>query len=412
MVKLSRYILVLIGIMAASIAIPQIYWTIFREAPSVPNVVYSRVLDEFMMVAREDGVLVRKDEHGNIYSRDEFEAKLPLLFFRQLFATGDMPDTIKGRHMDHAELSTYSSNFTLRPVDMNTPEPVLLPLLEAQSGRVSLALPEDFFRLSDRIEFIVAETNRVDREKSDKFNEALIREGFAFPARLTGGLPTDRKNEEEGYFIKDNNGDLFHLMMIRGEPYVARIDIPAQMEIVHIECVDIATREYYAFLFSEGNEIYLLMQDGYQLQKLPADGYDPKNHRLRVREDVLHKTISIIGDDHLQVTVVDDKYEVVDTYSHQWDPLHLQADHILFGWLFPFQLNLQVPESRFVTLNIFRSPHYFWMLTNLVLVGVSVGLLKRKNRCFKKNLIDLGIVLLTGVFGFIATRVFPNRFFD
>ncbi len=412
MVKLSRYILVLIGIMAASIALPQIYWTIFREAPSVPNVVYSRVLNDFLMVAREDGVLVRKDEHGNIYSRDEFESKLPLLFFRQLFATGEMPDTIHGRHMDHAELSTYSSNFTLRPVDFNTPEPVLLPLLEAESGRVSLELPEDFFRLSDRIEFIVAETNRVDREKSDIFNEALLREGFAFPARLTGGLPTDRKNEEEGYFIKDSNGDLFHLMMIRGEPYVARIDIPSQMNIIHIECVDIATREYYAFLFTEENEIYLLMQDDYQLQRLPVNGYDRESHRLRVREDVLHKTISIIGDDHIQVTVVDDQYEVADTYSDQWEPVHSQSDHVLFSWLFPFQLNLQVPDSRFVSLDIFWAPHYFWLIINLALVGVAICLLKRKNRSFEKNLIDLGIILLTGIFGFIATRVFPNKFYD
>ncbi|MFP4064355.1 MAG: DUF4857 domain-containing protein [Bacteroidales bacterium] len=411
MVKISRYVLVLIGIIVTAIAIPEIYWTIFREVPSAPNVVYSRILDDFMMVQREDGVLIRKDASGNVYTRDEFEERLPMLFFRQLYASGDMPDTIKGVEMDHATLSQYSSNFTFRPAELNTPQPPLWPLLEAESGRVTLYLPEDFFRLDEQIEFIVAETNEVDRKKSKKFNDALIKEGFRFPARLIGGLPTAKKNKEEGYFIKDDAGDLFHLMQKKDKPYVARIDIPDEINIIHIKCVDKVTGEYYAFLFTDNDEVFLLMQDGYHLQKLPVDNYDRHIHRLRVREDLLNKTIAVIGDDHLDVVVVNYDYEVVNRYEDHWDPPHTRSDHKRFSWLFPFQLSLQIPESNYVTMDLFWGSHYMWLLTHVALTGLAIWLLRRKKRPLKDNAIDLLLILVTGIYGFVSTRIFPNKFY-
>ena len=413
MVKISRYILVLIGIFTSAIAIPELYWTIFREGSSTPNVVYSRVLDDFLMVVREDGTPVRKDTKGNYYTRDQFEEKLPLLFFRQLFSTGKMPDTIKGVHMDHHALAENAAYFTFRPVNMNTPRPVMWPLLEAQSGRVNLELPRDYFRIKNKIEFVVAETNKVDHEKSKQFNDALLSKEFAFPATFVAGLPTTKKSVDEGYFIKDSNGNIFHLKMVRGEPYVARIDIPAHMNIVHIECVDIRTAEYYAFLFAEDHSVYVLMTDGYALQQLPFGGFNPEVNRMfRVRNDLLHKTITVTADDHIKVTVTDRDYEVVDYYESHWENMHERPDHILFARLFPFQLNLVTADSRYISFDLYRPKGMAFLIVNVLLVALSVWLLKRKKRDLKSNAIDLLIVFVTGIFGFVATRVFPNKFYD
>ncbi len=404
--------MVAIGIFSAAITLPSLYWTVFRETSSIPNVVYSRVLDDFMMMKREDGVLVRVDTEGNRYTRDEFEQLLPILFFRQRLTSGDMPDTLHGVYMDHAELSKHAANFTIRPVDMNSPRPVLWPLLESQSGRVSLALPEDYFRLHDKIEFIDAASNRLDREKSALFQKALEEVGFSFPARLVSGLPTDRKSVDEGYFIKDKQGDIFHLKMVRGTPYVARIEIPADMNIVHIECVDLATEEFFAYLFTEDNRVFLLMQDDYRLQQLPVEGYDKSRHRLRIRTDLLHKTVSIIGEDHLKVIVVCGDYHVVDTLEISWPPAHERRDHILFSRVFPFQINLLSSDSRYVTLDVFQPKGYAFIFLHLALLGLSILLMRRKQLNLKRQVPDLLIILLTGIFGFIATQVFPNKFYE
>jgi lipoprotein signal peptidase len=413
MVKISRFILVFIGIFACSIAIPELYWTIFRQGTSTPNIVYSRVLDDFMMVVREDGVSVRKDAKGNYYTRDEFEEKLPLLFFRQLLATGKMPDSLKGVEMNHHILAQNAGYFTIRPRNINAPRPVMWPMLESQSGRVNLELPKDYFRIKNKLEFVVAETNQVDKEKSKLFNDALIAKGFAFPARFVAGLPTAKKSIDEGYFIKDNNGDLFHVKMVKAQPYVAKIDIPSHMNITHVECVDLATQEYYAFVFTAEHEVYVLMQENYALQQIPVEAFNPEvNHMFRVRNDLLHKTITVTADDYMKVTVVDRNYEVADNYEMNWENMHERPDHILFARLFPFQLNLVTSDSQFVSFSLYQPKGVAFLIIHVLLLALSIWLLRRKKRELKKNIVDLLIVLVTGIFGFIAIRVFPNKFYD
>ena len=49
MVKISRYILVLTGILVAAISIPKFFWTVFAKVPNAPSVFYSCVIDDFVI---------------------------------------------------------------------------------------------------------------------------------------------------------------------------------------------------------------------------------------------------------------------------------------------------------------------------------------------------------------------------
>ncbi len=412
MVKASRYILVLIGVMVAAIVLPDQFWTVFREGHRTPNVMYSQVIDDFIIVKSGEEGTMRVDPDGNVYTADEVEQLLPLLFFRQLSADGNMPESIRGVPTDHAIISRHRGTYTFMPRNINTPKPVLLPLLESQSGRVNLSLPEDVFRLKNSIEFVVAETNAVDKEKSKLFNDALAAAGFQFPARLIAGIPTVMKSRDEGYFIKDSSGNLAHLKMIRGEPYVRHISVPEHINIVHMECVDMRTEELYAYLYTDNNEVYMLLEGAYYLQQLPVDGFDRQTDRLRVRHDMFGKTISVIGDHYLKAIRIDDAYQVVGTYETSWEPRRHRSDYRLFSWFFPFELSMETPDSRFIGFYFSFAHGFGWLIIHLFLVGVSVYLLKRKNSCLRKHGIDLLLVLLTGIFGFTATRVFPNKFYD
>jgi hypothetical protein len=412
MVKTSRYVLVLLGIMVTSIAVPDFFWTVFRKGATTPNVMYSQVLDDFIIVKRGEAGTIRVDPQGNHYTDKETEALLPMLFFRQLAADGNMPDSVKGVEMDHAVLSRNRGSYSFMPRNINTPAPLMWPLMEAKSGRVNLSMPRDFYRIKDRIEFVVAETNKVDQEKSKLFNDVLVAKGFAFPARLVAGIPTTLKSKDEGYFIKDNIGNLFHLKMIQGKPFVEKINIPDHINIIHIECVDMRTEEFYAYLYTDNNEVYVLMNEIYYLQKLPVEGFDRTKDRIRIRYDVFGKTISVIGDNFIKVTRVDDIYDIVDTYEESWEPRHERSDHRLFARIFPFELQMQMSDSRYVGFFVNYANGYAWLIVNLLLVAVAVWLLRRKKRDIKKNIIDLIIVLLAGIFGFIAIRIFPNKFYD
>lgn len=189
MIKFSRYILVATAILVASIVLPTLFWTIFEKVPRSPNIFYSTITEDFVIV---DGSK-KKNPEGKEYTSEEYEKILPFMFFRQLMADGTMPDSINGVLMEAPSISRASSFYRYTPKRLDSPVPTLWPMFESQSGKVNLTMPEDYFRIEKRMEFIVARTNEVNEEKSSLFTAALAEEGFSFPAGIIAGIPTTRK---------------------------------------------------------------------------------------------------------------------------------------------------------------------------------------------------------------------------
>lgn len=57
------------------------------------------------------------------------------------------------------------------------------------------------------------------------------------------------KSRDDGWFIQDKNLQLFHLKMVKGEPFVKKIAMPAGFEIKKIVCNDHQSGEFYATNF-------------------------------------------------------------------------------------------------------------------------------------------------------------------
>lgn len=412
MVKISRYILVIIGVLAASIAIPELYWTIFEKASNTPAVYYSCTKDDYIVVRSGKNGAEFKDSKGNKYTVSEYEENLPMMFFRQLMSDGRMPDSINGVEMDPAVLNKAKSYLNFTPRDFRSPQPVLYPLLESESGKVQLVMPDDYFRIDTRMEFIDAATNKVNEEKSERFTKALVDKNFAFPATIIAGIPTVRKSCDDGYFIKDSRGDLFQVKMVKGNPFVVRIEIPDSIDIVYIECVDLRSREFYCYLFTRNSGIYVVLDEVYGLQRLPVDGFNPMVHNVKINCDLFNKTFALVGDDFIHVVTVDDGYNVVKTYDEKWRGKFERVDGKIFSCLFPFELQMQIPETRFVDFYFNVSPGYYWIGVNIIFSLLALWLVYKRKGSVKTNIPDLLIILATGVFGFVATQFFPNKFYS
>jgi hypothetical protein len=406
MIKLSRYILVALGILVASIVIPSLYWTIFEKVPRSVNAFYSCITDDFVIV---DGKS-KKDPSGREYTTEEYEKVLPLMFFRQLMADGTMPDSIKGVMMEAPSISRASSFYRFTPKKIDSPVPSLWPMFESQSGKVNLAMPEDYFRIEKRMEFIVARTNDVNEEKSTLFTDALTAEGFSFPARIIAGIPTTRKSCDEGYFVTDSNGSLFHIKMVKGEPYVIRIETPEDLDIVYIEAVDLRSREFYCYLFTRNQGIFVVMDEVYDLQRLPIDGFNPAVHSLRINADLFNKCLNIYGENWMEAIAVDDMYRVVGTYGERWEGLYERPDGKMFATLFPFEIRMRDENSSYIRFYFKPSPGFRWIFVNLLALAFAVLLILRRGWPLKSNITDLVITAVTGVYGLIATQFFPNKF--
>jgi hypothetical protein len=410
MEKFSRTILVLVTILISAILLPNLYWMAFEKPIRKPFVLYSCINDNFMIFRANEGV--REDASGKKYTREEYEQMLPLMHFQQLLVSGKMPDTIKGQAMEMHNIGRARSFFRYKPEDMNCPKPKLFPMFESQSGRANIEMPDDFFRITWRLEFLDAATNTIIEEKSQMFSAALYQKGFDFPATKIEGLPTTRKSCDEGYLIVDSSNQLFHLKMVKGKPFVRRVNLPGKTKFKHITCVDFKDKKYYAYLFSENNDIWILTQDDYELVKFPVSGFNAANCELKIYGDLFHYNVIIEADGHLDVVVLDKEYKNVDLYTEKWPVLLEHSEGKIFGYLFPAQLSLEDPNSKFISFYLNGSGNKGWILFNLILVGVHLFILRRRKVKINGQFLDLGIVAVTGIFGFIAVNFFQNKFFD
>ncbi len=411
MERISRYILVLVAIITCSIVLPKVFWMAFEKPVRAPFVMYSCVLNDFTVFDPIEKKWI--DTKGNNYTREEYEATLPLFYARQLMVSGTMPDTINGIAIDVHEMNRARSTFRFKPEELDGPQPRLFPLFEAESGRANLEMPEDYFRITWRMEFIDAKTNQVSEEKSRKFSAALFQKGFAFPATRIAGIPTTRKSCDEGYLIIDSANQLYHLKMMEGIPYVQQVVLPDGLKFKYISCVDFRDRKFYAYLFSDNNEIYILTEDDYKLVKLPIDGFDASNCELVILGDMFHYNVTIEAENSVKVLALNySDYQKVDEYNQSWPKLAERSEGKIFAALFPFQLSLTNPNSSFNRFYFDFSAGFACLVVNLLFVGLHAGLLIRRKAKMHKHIVDFVLLAATGVFGFIAVNFFPNKFFD
>ena len=411
MEKLSRFILVIVAILVLSMTLPTLYWMAFEKPIKKPFVMYSCIDDDFFIL-RAGTPTTFEDKKGNKYTRDQYEQKLPMWNFQQLMVSGKMPDTIKGKAMDMHDIGRNRSFERYKPEDMNCPKSQLFPLFESQSGRASLELPNDYFRITWRMEFIDAGTNKILEEKSQLFSAALYHFGFTFPATRIEGLPTTRKSCDEGYLIVDSADKLFHVKLIKGKPFVKKVNLPEGLKFKHIICVDFKDKRYYAYLFSEKNEIFILTQDEYELIKFPVTEFKAENCELKLYGDLFNYNVTVDSEDHTDVIILDKEYKKVASYQESFPVLSERTEGKIFSYIFPVQLSMEDPNSKYIDFFWKGSGGMGWIILNLLLVAVHFALLRRRKAVIKGHVIDLALVAVTGIYGFLAVNLFQNKFFN
>jgi hypothetical protein len=295
---------------------------------------------------------------------------------------------------------------------LKTPEPGLHPLFESKSGRANLEMPSDYFRITWRMEFIDAGTNKINEEKSRMFSAVLYKRGFQFPAKSVNGIPTTRKTCDEGYLVTDSKNQLFHVKLIQGEPFVEKVKLPEGLTFKHIECVDFRDKKYYAYLFSNQNQLYILTQDDYELVKFQVENIDPEKHQIRIYGDLFNYNIIVNGNDFITDHVLDSEYNKVDEYHETWQPQEKQKEGKIFEALFPAQLSMTESDSNYIRFFTTVNTSFYWLIFSLILVLIQFYIIKRRKEKMTRHIIDFCIVGVTGIFGFLAVNIFPNKFFD
>lgn len=142
LVKISRFLLIILVIVVASIHLPYIYWLGFGERIPTPQVFYSPVMQKFLIYKIEGKSYEWRDTDGKNYTRKEIDSLLPFLNYRMLTSRGIMPDSLQNIKFDLKEVRLNNFNQRIRPYNIDEPQIPLYPLLESQPERLKLTLPE------------------------------------------------------------------------------------------------------------------------------------------------------------------------------------------------------------------------------------------------------------------------------
>lgn len=412
----ARIFLIVTGILLLSHYLPAGYWLLAEKQQRAPYVYYSCISNRFLFYRFGVGEPLRVDSDGKVYDRDEFEQLLPLDNYSQLLRDGKMPKTVNGIPIAVEKLRRERINLRVKPVMFDGPGVDLYPLLEAESGRVRLELPPDFMRLGKSVEFIDAKSNTLLAEKSAKFLEAFKAQGFVFPATIVGGNPSTMKPYDEGYFIADNQGSVFHLRQVQGAPVLKRVsDVVKPEEKARwtslkprfIQVQEQDNHEVRAVIIDQGGQANIVVGPDYRLVTVPLKDYNPTTMVLNMRGDLLNRLATVSSEHHLEAIVMNRNYDLVDRHS---EPLRERRETTagkIAGALFPFTLEFEDKNSGYIGFYAQPGNAMMWIVNGSLLLILTGWILFRKQR-LPARWLDLLAVATTGLFGFVLVWLIPR----
>ncbi|HJA98285.1 MAG TPA: DUF4857 domain-containing protein [Candidatus Alistipes avicola] len=405
MIKTIKGAILLVAMLLMAWLLPWFY-TFLTASPSwSPFTLYSCVVHSFASVGYdEEGNFEGRDRLGNTYTENQFDSILPMFYYRQLASRGAFPTRIEGEPITVQEAERSGFIFRNSPSDINRPGTGLYQLLESVPARVDFEAPTDVFRITDTgIEFVDMESNTVNRAKSEAFTRRMLDRGFRFPARVVAGNASTRKSYDNGYFLVDADGALFHMKQMLGRPFVRRTEIPASLGIRHFFVTEFPDQRLFGFLTDRQNRLYALEAEDYSLHEIPVGEFDPTQDGIMIIGDKFYWTVTVQNAESERLVAVNARdYSKADEYRPDTT---IEAWERRAEYLFPFTLSFTSPLDGFVKP---RLAGFSWQALGLgALLALAYALLHRRTiRC---RIPALCGILLFGLFLFIPLVAMEKR---
>ncbi|TWI73224.1 uncharacterized protein DUF4857 [Desulfobotulus alkaliphilus] len=407
--KISGWVLCLSAVLVMAVVLPRMFDLAFRQGAPTPFILYSPVKDLFFLSgSTPDGQRVYRDETGRQYDRMEFMMATPLFWYRNVFAWNSMPETIQGVLITREAVEEGYQVFRYRPQDLKEPPVPLWPLLESASEFSDLRLPETMFWKDGGLVFENGLTRKKDLEMTEKVNNALSEAGFSFPVKALWGNSTTRKPHDDGYFIRDAEGSLFHLRQVRGEPVCMDTGIRGIGEIRHLAVTEDRRREFYGYLVTDDGRFHLLMQENYRVESLDLKDFDPETMGLIFMADLLGRTVVYGDEEKIYALRLGLDYHPVHSYEEERIQGLSSGASRVRSMLFPFVVQTRAEYGRGADLRLDFSDHtsFAGILFFLVLFMV---IRKWWKGTFFFRLHEAALLFLFGIYGFfvLLVQIYP-----
>lgn len=422
MMLLARYALIIPSIIVMAFYVPMLFEVAFGERVQKTHIFYSPVIQKFIWVDKliypeEEGLedahhaqFVQMDQDGKRYTRQEFEKLLPFIYYRNMEIWGLLPIQLQGRTFDKKTIRANRQvlEFKPRQISDRALKDEVYPLIESVPGSARLVFPEDRFRLGKEMEFINADYNRRDEKVTRVFNDALKKAGFQFPGRLSAGKPTILKPFDEGVFLVDASGAVFHVKRVNGEPRIVKTPIDPALGVRSIKVNENRRREFYGMVLTADKRLHLISYDNYRLITLPLESYDPDTMDFKLIINPLYRTAIYSDSETIRAVVMDSQYRPMDKYEHTMPGASLTVAQSIFNSLTPFRINLEDPSQGYLAVQIDWHGWRSWISIVIGLAGFLFLAYRRRARGLALVL-DGILVAITGLYGLIAVFILPPQ---
>jgi len=413
--KIIRIGLIGCAVLLLSMKLPGLYQKIFEKSGQGTSMEYSAVLDDFIEVGRTyDTVKLREVAYGigpdgTFYNDYDIKTVLPVSNYKQLAYEGRFPDSIRGIPVT-VQMIEESLRF---PLFLSVPgeHKPMLWMFESVTDRVQMTLPDDMFRIDEEgIHFINTARNRVlgeNKEKSKLFNDALLAQGFLAPDKNIFGYVSTTKTQDDGYFITDSKDGFFHLKMVNGQPYCYKIPLPNGLKVIGMNCM--IDPLYYGYVYDTDYNIYLLKRSDYGFFQLPIYDFSDRTRLMLCNENLFFFTYTLYNPGSVRYYVMDRDHNLLAdtvTYSTPYAETPVGQRE---GYVFPVKTNYSQASFSNLKASWYPVGKFIWLNLALMLILLVMQLFQRRNMRHVFNYIDLAIVLVFGIYGFIGVLIFPNR---
>ena len=393
-----------------ALAGPRLVDLAFAVDAEPTDLFFSPVSQTFVFREHRGGhAFVYGDSTGASFDRRTFETRIPFIYYRNMELWGLLPLELQGERFDAASIRANRQVFELEPRELEDRRPSIAvhPLLETNPGRARLRFPEDVFRFTaDAMEFVNVDTNRVDPVLTERFTTALDDVGFAFPARGVFGRPTILKPFDDGWFVVDDTGAVYHLRRVDGAPDITRTPIRTDFVVRHIKVVENERREIRALLLTEDGRLFAVAYDDYRLIPLPSAGYAPNRMAYKLLVNPLYAT-AVYADEHTTRAVAMTRdFDPIAAYARPAPATKGGAVSTVAAVAFPWTLSLDDADGSYLAWRVQWSGPLGALGLALAL-AITLVLARRRGATRATTLPRLALVALVGPAGLAAVAATP-----
>ncbi len=408
MMKTIHIILVGVTTIVASIILPSMLKHATDKPLTYKFAVYSELAHTIFYYGYQKNNVDITDKQGNIYTMAEADSLMPIYNYRQLVQMNKMPDSIEGIPVTQREVLNAVHRITIDNDYIDWPDDKIGMLYESMPKRVGLVMPNDYFRFTPTgIEFENAETHEIDEAKSRTYTNALHKNGVSFPIRSMSGDVNARKRYDEGYFITDAKGELFHMKMVNGKPFIRNTKVTDTLEVARFTMSLPLNRNYYGYIISADSSLWILNAgDGaYSLSRLDIPPISLGKESVRVLGSMFYWTIYVTNNEGRHIYVVDSKdLKLVDEdflpSPEVWSEKWLSKLFFAYTELHHYDSYFDYPRIKF--------GGWLALIFNVIIAGIYIAArYRRLSR--NENIASAIFLVITGVSGLAGLLLVPNE---